>query len=166
MLYVNGTETQLLQRLEVTDKFTGNTPTTLEFTGDISRKIYKGQVRIQYGDTGYGVLFKVDEGSCELSECIQTMVLNEGETLQNGHVQPDTLLNGNQISVRNEKNQDHEGTYRLRNDTLYHSYTPAGWQWQQEGKLFHPHNPISRQFVNYRNGNKVFRFVWVKQNNS
>ncbi|MCU0352377.1 MAG: hypothetical protein MUD08_01355 [Cytophagales bacterium] len=173
MLYVNGTETQLLQRIDATEMFAEAAPVTLDFQGDVGRKIYHGTVKIEYGGKNYGVLLGVAEGGRELSECIRTMTLQEGTTLQNGQERMDTTRSGNQVSVQSDKNRDHAGTYTLRNDTLYHSYTPNVWgggsyaaefdaaKWKA-GTLFHIRNPVGGKFANYRNGNKVFRFVWVK----
>lgn len=174
MLYVNGAETQLLQRLDVTEMFAEVAPVTLDFEGDVGQKIYHSVVKIEYSGKNYAVQLKVNEGGQELSECIQTMTLKGGVTLQNGQERVDTSQNSNQISIQGEKNEDHAGTYTLSNDTLYHSYTPSIWsgnayaaefnaaKWKA-GKLFHTHNPVGNKLANYRNGNKIFRFVWVKQ---
>lgn len=81
--------------------------------------------------------------------------------MRNGQVQTDTLKNGNHITIRNRLIGDFEGRYTYSNDTLTNNYTPsAGWQWKMP---FDTLNPSGKAFVNYRGGNKVFRFVWVRQ---
>jgi hypothetical protein len=159
MLYVNGNEQQRLARYDVTRLFTGGQTITMDFSGDIGRNIYQGEARINYPN-GYGIHYKVSSITSNRSECHGGMVLGEGKTMKNGTVLSDTVRNANHISTRNRLVTDFEGTYRHSSDTLRYNYTPsAEWQWE---KPFDTLNPSAKAFVNYRGGNKVFRFVWVK----
>jgi hypothetical protein len=159
MLYLNGNEQERLARYDVTRLFTGGQTISMDFSGEISLNIYNGEARINYPN-GYGLHYKVSSITSNRSKCHGGMVLSEGKTMQNGTVLSDTVRNANHISTRNRLISDFEGTYRLNHDTLRCNYTPsADWQWKMP---FDTLNPFAKAFVNYRGGNKVFRFVWVK----
>jgi hypothetical protein len=159
MLYLNGNEQERLARYDVTRIFTGGQTISMDFSGEISLNIYNGEARINYPN-GYGLHYKVSSITRNRSKCHDGMVLSEGKTMQNGTVLSDTVRNANHISTRNRLISDFEGTYRFNQDTLRFNYTPsAEWQWK---KPFDTLNPSAKAFVNYRGGNKVFRFVWVR----
>ncbi|MCA6364890.1 MAG: hypothetical protein IM638_17800 [Bacteroidetes bacterium] len=160
MLYVNGSETKRLARLDVTSMFTGGKTITLDFTGSISRRINNGTAKVSYPGV-YEILYNAEELTRELSECHHGLTLSNGKLMRNGKVETDTVQNANRITIRNRAVSDFEGTYKYSHDTLNYSYTPsAEWQWKNP---FDTLNPANSAFVNYRGGNKVFRFVWIRQ---
>lgn len=160
MLYVNGNETQRLARYNVTQLFTNGQTITLDFSGSLNRRINNGEVTINYPG-GFGITYNAEELSRELNECHRGLYVKNGKLMRNGQVQTDTLKNGNHITIRNRQIADFEGRYSYSNDSLTFNYTPAAeWQWKMP---FDTLNPSGKAFVNYRGGNKVFRFVWVRQ---
>jgi hypothetical protein len=163
MLYVNGSEKERLLRLDVTEMFLAKSPVTLSFTGDIGREIRNGTATITYIGTGYAIRFHA-EGERLLGkreDCHKGMILSQGITLLNGTEITDTVRQGNQISIASETNHDHAGLYTLRNDTLYNNFNLDQWK-PGEPNSISKRNPVGNTFTHYRNGNKIFRFVWVK----
>ncbi len=156
LLYVNGEETKLLQRLDVSAIFMDSLSITLDFEADINRKINNGTAQIQYEGQDYGIALSAEGLTREYSECHKIMRLTWGTTTFRGGKVQDTTQNANHISISTELNKDYEGSYLLQNDTLTNSYLPS---WSAP---FHPKNPANNRFINYRNGNKIFRFLWVK----